>query len=69
MIKIKDFTLASKNLGEGTCPPPPVPNTTSTYGDYLTLLTVSKLCVSCIRVSDILRFIISCMYFRVLMKT
>ena len=40
MIKIKDFTLASKNLGEGTCPPHPVPYTTSAHAHYILYIPV-----------------------------
>ena len=42
MVKIKDFTLASKNLGGGHVLPPPVPNNTPAH-DTLTYLIMSLL--------------------------
>ena len=44
MVKIKDFTLASKNGGEGTCPPFPThlpPMSTRTINKKYDMLPIS----------------------------
>ena len=59
MIKIKDFTLASKNLGRGARAPPPVPYTPPAHArhklisDQMLLSVIkTKLRVECVVCKD-----------------